>query len=105
MLPESNDNNAITRREMIKTTALVGGAVLLATHGKVANAQSHPTGGVFDPPSPEVTNPFSVELPRMTVKNKLPGGSADLSLPINGGVLPNGTVYPQVEAMMHRQHT
>jgi hypothetical protein len=32
----------------------------------------------------------------MPIKAALPGGVSDLSLPENGGVAPNGTVYPQV---------
>ncbi len=32
----------------------------------------------------------------MPVKDPLPGGADDLSLKLNGGVAPNGTVYPQI---------
>lgn len=59
-------------------------------------ADSHPTGGVFVPPSPPVSNPFIEEVRRMPVKTVLPGGASDLNLPENGGFAPNGTVYPQV---------
>ena len=79
--------------EILKLSLLAGGAVLWSFHAK---AQSHPTGGVFEPPSPPVTNPFMEELRRMPIKTALPGGANDLSLPENGGVAPNGTVYPQV---------
>src|SRR5262249_2126244 len=46
--------------------------------------------------SPSVINPFSVELKWPQFKTALPRGAADLELPENGGVKPNGTVYPQV---------
>ena len=79
--------------EILKLSLLASGAVLWSFHAK---AQSHPTGGVFEPPSPPVTNPFIEELGRMPIKTALPGGVSDLSLPENGGFAPNGTVYPQV---------
>ena len=79
--------------EILKLSLLAGGALLWSFHAK---AQSHPTGGVFEPPSPPVTNPFIEELRRMPIKTALPGGVSDLSLPENGGFAPNGTVYPQV---------
>jgi FtsP/CotA-like multicopper oxidase with cupredoxin domain len=79
--------------EILKLSLLASGAVLWSFHAK---AQSHPTGGVFEPPSPPVTNPFIEELRRMPIKTALPGGVSDLSLPENGGFAPNGTVYPQV---------
>ena len=79
--------------EILKLSLLASGAVLWSFHAK---AQCHPTGGVFEPPSPPVTNPFIEELGRMPIKTALPGGVSDLSLPENGGFAPNGTVYPQV---------
>jgi len=69
--------------------------VLLSAWSNHVRADSHPTGGVFEPPSPPIT-PFIQELHRMPIKAALPGGMGDLSLPKNGGVAPNGTVYPQV---------
>jgi FtsP/CotA-like multicopper oxidase with cupredoxin domain len=86
----------MNRREMLKFSILTGSAVMLFGETQQAWAESHPTGGIFDPPSPPVTNPFTVKLPRMPLKTPLPGGISDLSLPENGGVAPNGTVYPQV---------
>ncbi len=80
---------------MLKRTLLAGGVVLLSAWSNHVEAVSHPTGGVFDPPSPPVT-PFVEELHRMPTKASLPGGMSDLSLPLNGGVAPNGTVYPQI---------
>ncbi len=62
----------------------------------LVEADTLPTGGVFEPPSPPVTHRFIQELHRMPTKTALPGGVSDLSLPQNGGVAPNGTVYPQV---------
>ena len=85
----------MNRRELLKTSLLSGDALLLSAKRIYAQAVSHPTGGVFDPPSPEVKNPFTVELPRMPIKHPL-ANEAALSLPENGGVVPNGTVYPQV---------
>jgi FtsP/CotA-like multicopper oxidase with cupredoxin domain len=79
--------------EILKLSLLAAGAVFWSFHAK---AQSHPTGGVFEPPSPPVANPFIEELRRMPIKTALPGGVSDLSLPENGGFAPNGTVYPQV---------
>lgn len=85
---------------MIKFGLLSGGAILLASEGRWAAASNQsngrPTGGVFDPPSPPVANPFAQELRRMPIKAPLPGGANDLGLPGNGGVAPNGTVYPQI---------
>jgi FtsP/CotA-like multicopper oxidase with cupredoxin domain len=92
------------RRKMLKRSLLAGGVVLLSAWSNHVRADSHPTatptatattGGVFEPPSPPVT-PFIQELHRMPIKAALPGGVSDLSLPENGGVAPNGTVYPQV---------
>jgi len=80
---------------MIKVTALAGSAVMLAPNIGLAQATSHPTGGFFDPPSPPVTE-FAAKLPIMPVKKALLGGANGLSRPENGGVKPNGTVYPQV---------
>jgi hypothetical protein len=84
----------MNRREMLKLSLLSGGAVLLSAESDHATADSFPTGGNF-PPSP-TTTPFVVELPPMPVKAPLPGGVNDLSLNHNGGVAPNGTVYPQI---------
>src|SRR5260370_34362223 len=83
----------MNRREMLKLSLHSGGAVLLSAKGNRAMAEKFPTGGNFTP-SP-TTTPFVVELPRMPVKAPLPGGMNDLSLNQNGGVAPNGTVYPQ----------
>ena len=83
------------RRDGIRLSLLLSGAVLLGAASNCARAQSHPTGGIFVDPSPSVT-PFVEELYRMPVKAALPGGANDLLLPQNGGVAPNGTVYPQV---------
>src|SRR5262245_3276422 len=83
------------RREMLKLSLLTGGAMLLSAKSNRAMAVEHPTGGIFNPPSPPVKNPFTVELHRMPVKTPLKGVN-DLRLPENGGVAPNGTVYPQV---------
>lgn len=79
-------------RKTLELGLVAVGAVLWSFH---AWADSN-TGGKFDPPSPPVTHPFTEELHRMPVKTPLPGGVSDLSLPENGGVAPNGTVYPQV---------
>jgi FtsP/CotA-like multicopper oxidase with cupredoxin domain len=86
------------RREMLKLSVLAGGAVLLSAESSRAAPVPHPTGGTFDPPSPPVCDPdpFMVELPRMPIKSALRGGAKDLSLKENGGVAPNGTVYPQI---------
>lgn len=84
----------MNRREILKLGLLSGGAMLLSGHSNRAMAApvEHPTGGIFEFPSPEIKNPFKVELRRMPRKT----GVADLSLPENHGVAPNGTVYPQV---------
>jgi FtsP/CotA-like multicopper oxidase with cupredoxin domain len=92
------------RREMIKVSLASGAALLLAAEGSrlsaesklAASAVNHPTGGVFNPPSPAVMNPFTQDLHRMQKKEHLPGGEADLEKAEHGGVRPNGTVYPQV---------
>jgi FtsP/CotA-like multicopper oxidase with cupredoxin domain len=84
------------RRDVLKLGLFSGTAFLLSSDGTHAMAASHPTGGKFDNPSPAITNPFAIELPRMTVKTPLPGGANDLLRPENGGVAPNGTVYPQI---------
>jgi FtsP/CotA-like multicopper oxidase with cupredoxin domain len=94
------------RRAMLTVSLLAGGAVflsavLLAAKSNSAVGVHHPTGGFFDPPSPPVADPapFTVELPRMPTKTPLPDGEKGekyLSLPENGGVAPNGTVYPQI---------
>ena len=84
----------MNRRDMLKMSLLSGGAMLLSAKCKRAMAEKFPTGGDF-PPSP-TTTPFVVELPRMPVKAPLPGGANDLSVKQNGGVAPNGTVYPQI---------
>src|SRR4051794_13768066 len=90
----------MNRRELIKLSLLSGVAVLLPTKRTNASAAATPaTGGFFDPPSPEIMNPFTVELPRMSIKASLPGGVNDLSLPVNGAAAPNGTVYPQVTGL------
>jgi FtsP/CotA-like multicopper oxidase with cupredoxin domain len=81
------------RREMLKSSLLSGAGVLLYASSNRAMADSFPTGGNF-PPSPKTT-PFIEELRRMPTKTSLPGVN-DLSLPDNGGVAPNGTVYPQI---------
>ena len=96
----------MNRRDLLKVSLLTGGAVLLCEESGYARAVNqavppHPTGGVFDPPSPEVMNPFSVELKDTFFKTALPGTTPDLArdllaLSENGGVKPNGTVYPQV---------
>jgi hypothetical protein len=83
------------KRKMRKRSLLAGGVVLLSAWSNHVGADSPPTGGVFEPPSPPVA-PFIQELHRMPTKTALPGGVSDLSLPKNGGVAPNGTVYPQV---------
>jgi FtsP/CotA-like multicopper oxidase with cupredoxin domain len=84
----------MNRREMLKSALLAGGAVFLDTNTNHATPDSFPTGGNF-PASPP-TKPFVVELPRMPTKAPLKNGVKDLVLPENGGVAPNGTVYPQV---------
>lgn len=91
----SNVPDSMNRRDMLKISILAGSAVLLSGEARQARAESHPTGGIFDPPSPSVT-PFTVCLPTKKIKTSLPGGVSDLSLPENGGFAPNGTVYPQV---------
>src|SRR6266478_336610 len=87
------------RRKMLKRGFLAGGVMLLSAWSNHVRAEPHPTphptGGIFDPASPPIT-PFVQELHRMPIKTALPGGVSDLSLPENGGVAPNGTVYPQV---------
>jgi FtsP/CotA-like multicopper oxidase with cupredoxin domain len=80
---------------MLEVTLLSAGAVLLSTKNNAAMADTLPTGAVSDPRSP-ATTPFLQELPRMPAKTALPGGVKDLCLPENGGVAPNGTVYPQI---------
>lgn len=69
--------------------------MLLSAECASAAPEIHCTGGIFAPPSPRVT-PFVAELRRMPKKEPLPGGATDLALKQNGGVAPNGTVYPQV---------
>lgn len=93
----------INRRDMLKLGLAAGGAVLLCSGSQLAPARAnqpvpnrHPTGGVFPNPSPKVEHPFSQHLLRMPRKTHLPGGAADLARPENEGVLPNGTVYPQI---------
>jgi FtsP/CotA-like multicopper oxidase with cupredoxin domain len=84
----------MNRRELLKLSLLSGSAVLLSGNSDHVEADSFPTGGNF-PPSPK-TRCFVQELPRMPVKAPLPGEVKDLSLKENGGVAPNGTVYPQI---------
>ena len=60
------------------------------------------TGGQFDELSPPIIDPFKDKLKDTFFKIALPGMTPDLArdllaLPENGGVLPNGTVYPQVK--------
>jgi FtsP/CotA-like multicopper oxidase with cupredoxin domain len=87
----------MNRREIINLSLLAGGALFLFAQSNLAGADSrHPTGGDFAPPSPPIINPWAEELCRMPVKIALPGGANDLILPANGGVAPNGTVYPQI---------
>ena len=61
----------MNRRDVLKVSPLTSGAVLASpksNHAKAANqAVNHPTGGVFDPPSPKVIRPYSV---KETVKVK-----------------------------------
>lgn len=84
----------MNRREILKSALFLGGALLLFPEEGSAQSQSPPTGGVFNPPSPQLT-PFATELPRMPKKVALSGVDV-LRLPECGGVLPNGTVYPQI---------
>jgi FtsP/CotA-like multicopper oxidase with cupredoxin domain len=84
----------MNRREMFELSLLSGGGVLLPAKWSRAQVPSFPTGGSF-PPSPP-TRPFVQDLRRMPTKTPLPRGVIDLSLPVNGGFAPNGTVYPQV---------
>jgi FtsP/CotA-like multicopper oxidase with cupredoxin domain len=86
---------SMNRRAALKLGLAAGGALLVSSNRTFAAPVRLPTGGVFDPPSPP-TRPFLQELPRMPIKCSLPGGANDLLRPENGGVLPNGTVYPQV---------
>jgi len=74
---------------------LLSAVLSLPYQANLAVAAKHPTGGDFTS-SPEIKNPFLLELPRMAVKEPLPGGVSDLLRPENGGVAPNGTVYPQI---------
>jgi FtsP/CotA-like multicopper oxidase with cupredoxin domain len=92
----SNVPDSMNRRDMLKLSLMSGGALLLSGGSVHAAPVQLPTGGFFDPPSPSITNPFTEELHRMPIKAALPGGASDLSLADNGGVAPNGTVYPQV---------
>jgi len=85
----------MNRRDMLKLGVISAGAILVPRTGALAAPVRLPTGGVFDPPSPP-TRPFVQELPRMPIKCSLPGGKYDLLRKENGGVLPNGTVYPQI---------
>lgn len=94
---------SMNRRDMLKQSIATGGAMLLSSGGPLAPAKAqppdpnhHPTGGNFPIPSPKVERPFSQKLLIMQPKTHLPGGEADLTLRENGGVLPNGTVYPQI---------
>jgi FtsP/CotA-like multicopper oxidase with cupredoxin domain len=82
--------------KMAKRCLLAQIAVIVFAGSGHGGADTLATGGVFKPPSPPVIHPFIQELHRMPIKVPLPGGVSDLSLPINGGVAPNGTVYPQV---------
>jgi FtsP/CotA-like multicopper oxidase with cupredoxin domain len=67
----------------------------LSAESVCSGADDDTTGGIFQPPSPPVDHPFTVELPRMPIKKPL-SGVEDLSLKENGGFAPNGTVYPQI---------
>jgi FtsP/CotA-like multicopper oxidase with cupredoxin domain len=91
----------MNKSEVIRLTHLLGGAVLLFVMSSYAQPAEHPTGGVFDLPSPEIIDPFEDELKETDFKTALGGTPqeilAKLEEKANGGVLPNGTVYPQVK--------
>lgn len=86
----------MNRREMLKLGLLSSGALVLLPSQSTAAPVRRPTGGLFDELSPAIINPFSVELRPTVFKVPLPGKAADLERKENGGVKPNGTVYPQV---------
>src|SRR5262245_38574294 len=94
MARTQQESNRMDRREMLKASLLAGGAVLLTTTTPHAKAEKFPTGGEF-PASPP-TKAVAQELRRLPIKQPLLEGVKDLKLPENGGVAPNGTVYPQV---------
>lgn len=85
-----------TSPTIVIVAVLATAAVSLFCNQCQAQPVSHPTGGVFNDPSPKVEKAFSVEL--LTVKQKEPvtDWQNEFMLAENGGVLPNGTVYPQV---------
>ncbi len=86
----------MNRRDMLKLGLLSSGALLLSPSKASAALIRRPTGGLFDELSPTIVDPFEDELKSTHFKTQLPGKAADLERPENGGVKPNGTVYPQV---------
>lgn len=92
----SFDNQyTLSRREMLKVSLVVGGAVLIAPRAAYADLIPRPTGGLFDDLSPAIVDPFTDELRPIQFKTPL-ADAADLELIDNGGAKPNGTVYPQI---------
>jgi FtsP/CotA-like multicopper oxidase with cupredoxin domain len=75
------------------TTILLSSWIYLVC-SSLALAEKFSTGGDFDK-SPDA-EAFKLELPRIPEKTPL-SSVDDLLLPKNGGVAPNGTVYPQIK--------
>lgn len=86
----------VNRREMLKLS-LATGAVTMLPEIIIAcptGSLRHPTGACIEPKSPAIVNEFKAEMPLMEIK--LPVPLRELRNKEYGGVLPNGTVYPQV---------
>ena len=87
-----------TWRESITVAVLTLGVMVLLSNQSHAQPVSHPTGGEFKNASPKVEKAFSVDL--LTIKTKEPleetTWETEFKKTENGGVRPNGTVYPQV---------
>jgi FtsP/CotA-like multicopper oxidase with cupredoxin domain len=91
----------MNRRDMLKLSFLSSGVLLLSPSKASAAPVRWPTGGLFDELSPAIVDPFQDELKETHFKTPLLGRTpldslAKLKEKTNGGVLPNGTVYPQV---------
>jgi FtsP/CotA-like multicopper oxidase with cupredoxin domain len=86
---------------MLKLGLISGGAMLLSPSKAAAAPVRWPTGGLFDELSPAIVDPFQDELKETHFKTPLGRTPLDslakLEEKTNGGVLPNGTVYPQVK--------